>query len=267
MYQAAGHDFQVISYHQTFDEKDAMIKAFARGDHMGLISCVALNKGFDVPDVLCLVDAYPTKKAFMRVVQRYGRVMRAADHKEFGLVIDPAKNFAGWYSPLKAFFATGVPQLDDRRLKELVGTRASDAEIQDTKDGLRCRECGFLFLEGVKVDRCPGCGKGRRPRRQPLTTSVPGTFGHVDTLDGRAGGVAGGFDGDPWPEVCAVCCGLYPGNPDKARRVALAKFKSMFGYWPAAPFQVVTRAPNPAIAEACRKDYERWRAEQNGRAA
>ena len=87
-FQEAGHDFRVVHYKQSSAEKQEIINRFRNGQHIGLISCVALTKGFDVPETLCMIDAYPLRKAFHMHVQKLGRVMRIAPGKEFGLVID-----------------------------------------------------------------------------------------------------------------------------------------------------------------------------------
>ena len=87
-FQAAGFDFRVIHYRQTADEKQHIIDRFKAGDHIGLISCVALTKGFDAPATRVMIDAYPLRKSLSMHIQKVGRVMRTADGKEFGLIID-----------------------------------------------------------------------------------------------------------------------------------------------------------------------------------
>ena len=56
-FQEAGHDFRQVSYKDGNNEsRAALIEAFRRGEVMGLVSCEALAKGFDVPDILCLAE-------------------------------------------------------------------------------------------------------------------------------------------------------------------------------------------------------------------
>ncbi len=56
-FQEAGHDFRQVSYKDGNDEsRAALIEAFRRGEVMGLVSCEALAKDFDVPDILCLAE-------------------------------------------------------------------------------------------------------------------------------------------------------------------------------------------------------------------
>lgn len=87
-FQEAGYDFRVLHYKQSVEEKQEIITGFERGLHMGLISCVILTKGFDVPSVRCMVDAYPLRKSLSMHIQKLGRVMRTAPGKSHGLLID-----------------------------------------------------------------------------------------------------------------------------------------------------------------------------------
>ena len=61
------------------------------------MSCEALAKGFDVPDVLCLIGARPYRKSLAAHIQQIGRVMRPSPGKEFALVLDFAGNVHGFY--------------------------------------------------------------------------------------------------------------------------------------------------------------------------
>ena len=77
-FQEAGHDFRVISYRQSAEEKQVIIDHFRQGQHIGLVSCVALTKGFDVPETRVMIDRYPIRKSLSRHIQKIGRVMRKA---------------------------------------------------------------------------------------------------------------------------------------------------------------------------------------------
>ena len=196
-FQESGYDFHVIHYRQTAEQKQEIIEAFRHGKHMGLISCVALTKGFDVPEVRCLIDAYPHRKSLSMVIQKLGRVMRAAQGKEFGLVIDHAGNWLGFYSSLKAFFAAGVQDLKKTKLKNV--TR----QPKEKTEGLRCHSCGYVM--GERMDQCPACGAKRR-RPQGNTVQRDGNMGYSETLDGKNGS----FTGNWWEEICAVVTKRYP---------------------------------------------------------
>ncbi len=78
-FTAAGYRFAQVSYQDGHGrERTDRIEQFRRGDLDGLISVDVLTRGFDVPDVLCLVDAHPYAQALGAYLQQLGRVMRPA---------------------------------------------------------------------------------------------------------------------------------------------------------------------------------------------
>ncbi len=87
-FQDAGFNFQQISYKDDNDDRrKELIEEFSRADSsiVGLVSCEALAKGFDVPDVLCGIGARPYRKSLSSHIQQIGRVLRPAPEKEFAL--------------------------------------------------------------------------------------------------------------------------------------------------------------------------------------
>ena len=88
-FRRRGHGFEQISYLQKdTDERDDIIRRFRNGEIIGLISCEALTRGFDVPDVLCLVAARPYRRSLASHIQQIGRLMRPSPGKEYGLLLD-----------------------------------------------------------------------------------------------------------------------------------------------------------------------------------
>ncbi len=90
-FQAAGYNFQQVSYRDGNDERRAkLIEEFRKPDSsiVGLVSCEALAKGFDVPDILCGIGAQPYRKSFSSHIQMIGRAMRSAPGKQFALWLD-----------------------------------------------------------------------------------------------------------------------------------------------------------------------------------
>ena len=249
-FRQAGYDFRVIHYRQTSDQKQQIIEAFRVGRHMGLISCIALTKGFDVPEVLCLIDAYPHRKSLSLVIQKLGRVMRIAAGKKYGLVIDHADNYLGFYGPLKAFFAAGVKHLKDTKLKN--ATRKTPEETKEMK----CYECGYVFGD-EKPDECPACGAALARGGGSNILEVPGDMGEVDRVDGRHAD----FDGDWWPEICAITLRVCRGDLKRAEPMAKAKYNEIFGRWPkwGTEFVAVDKEPHPVVAEICYRKWQEWK--------
>ena len=250
-FQLAGHDFQVIHYRQSATEKQEIIKRYRDQEHLGLISCVALTKGFDVPSTRCMIDAYPLRRAFALHIQKLGRVMRRAEGKEFGLVIDHSGNWLGFLGPTKAFFASGCNTLDDGVAKAKV-VRAKKVDTEHHQ----CKNCGYMLEE--LATQCPVCGAERkRPRGR--VHSLPGRLAYLDEVTGEFADT----HVDWWTEICAVSTQLYPRNHDKARRVALAKYQGIFEKWPDREFKAVTREPHLLVKQVCDEEFRRWQRQQH----
>ena len=82
-FQAAGHDFRQSTYRDGIDETEVLVEGFRRGEFTGLASVEKFVKGFDVPDVLCMIGARPYSSSLASVIQQMGRGMRIAEGKEF----------------------------------------------------------------------------------------------------------------------------------------------------------------------------------------
>ena len=251
-FQAAGYDFRVVHYKQSADQKQEIIDRFKRGEHMGLISCVALTKGFDAPLTRCLIDAYPLRKSLSMHIQKTGRVMRIADGKDFGLIIDHSGNWLGFYDATHAFFDEGCSELSSESLQK--ATRQEPG----TTSHLKC-SCGYIFPppeKGIEPIRmCPSCGKQRKRPRGRLQ-QVDGVLGQVDVIDGKGRKLP--FSGDWWTELCAIASAMTK-DDDKARRIALAKYKSIFHAWPKGQYQRVDRKPHPAVYTYSYNQFKRWK--------
>ena len=245
-FQDAGHNFQVVHYRQDSDEKMHHINTFKGGGYDGLISCVALTKGFDAPLVQCLVDVYPLNRSLSMHIQKMGRLMRIADGKDFGLLIDHAGNWLGFAAALKAFYASGIASLGEGRF-----TKAKRTPKEQTQD-MKCFQCGFVWPEGAQA--CPACGVERR-RRETTTVIDDVEMGEIDGVDGAGGE----FGGNWWVEICAVVSQTTV-DPAKGHKMALAKYRDIFKTWPpwGTRFEYVDRPPHPVVADTCYRHYQRW---------
>lgn len=130
------------------DEKNGAISAFRFGAVQVLCSVEIAIKGFDVPDVSCVVWATATKSA-MKWIQGCGRGLRTFDGKTECVILDHGSNCARLGFPDEYQFS----ELDD-------GTRA-DRDKQKEKEKKEqlpkaCVSCDFLKPGGVR--KCPRCG-------------------------------------------------------------------------------------------------------------
>ena len=251
-FEKAGFDFQVLHYRQSAEEKQEIINRFKAGDHIGLVSCVILTKGFDAPATRVMIDAYPLRRSLAMHIQKVGRVMRTSDGKEFGLVIDHAGNWMGFFDETHAFFEHGVSELDDSKAK--VERDAADREA------MTCPNCDTVWERGSTV--CVSCGEERPEKTFGRGKMVERSaeLGEIDVVDGKGRSLP--YQGDWWLELCAVACAVPGIEPERARKMALAKYRSIFGQWPKGDFRWVDRPPNKAVRDYTWRQYQRYKVAQ-----
>ena len=218
-FQSAGFDFRQSSYRDSPELTNQMIEDFRAGKYLGLVSVDKFTKGFDVPDVLCLIGARPYRKSFAAHIQQIGRVMRSAPDKPFGLVLDHAGNFEGFYEETMDLFATGCLELDDGKRSEVVRKEGKErAEV-------KCA-CGFILEPGLRV--CPSCGRERKRR-----SDVEVAAGRMREIDMGRDRKQPWVDNKEWAwyHICRAALERKH-ESDLARKFALAQYRSMFSEWP-----------------------------------
>ena len=218
-FQAAGHDFRQSTYRDGTDETEAMVEGFRRGDFTGLVSVEKFVKGFDVPDVLCMIGARPYSSSLASVIQQMGRGMRTAEGKDFCLYLDHAGNVAGWYDDVMDFWANGVDRLDateKRKPKRREGEERPDVVC----------DCGFVLQPGMQS--CPSCGTARRKRRT-RTEVVPGRMEEWAPAQSTEW-----MNDEPWvwSQVSRLALEHKGGDMEAAGKRAAGYYKGMYGRWP-----------------------------------
>ncbi len=219
-FQAAGYDFRQISYRDKDDaHRQRLIDAFRSGRIQGLVSCEALAKGFDVPDVLCLIGARPYRKSLAAHIQQIGRVMRPSPGKEFALVLDFAGNVHGFYEEMMDFFAEGCERLDDGKRQDV--TRREGRERLEVV----CR-CGYVLLPGMET--CPSCGRERKRR-----SGVEVAAGRMEAVSTGPGSRRWKEDRLwTWQQVCRLALERNDGDWVAARKTAGGYYKGIYDAWP-----------------------------------
>lgn len=121
-----------------------------------LVSVEALAKGFDVPDVGCVVDCRPLRKSLSTFVQMIGRGLRGSPGKDECLLLDHSGNVVRFRDDFSDVYFNGLAELDaGERLDKTVredddekATAKACPSCGNTPMGRRCIRCGF---EPVRV--------------------------------------------------------------------------------------------------------------------
>ncbi len=165
-FQAAGYNFQSISYKDDDKFKNDVVAEFSRADSTihGLIATDILTKGFDVSDVMIGVSARPFSKSLSSHIQQMGRVMRSHHGKEFALWLDHSGNYLRFRKDWDDVYENGVTELDDGREKA-----KKEPTVKEKTDS-KCPKCDHLWPSSS--DTCPCCGFVRA--RKNAVLAVPG---------------------------------------------------------------------------------------------
>jgi DNA repair protein RadD len=133
------------------EERKALLREFSEpnGYLRGLVSVAALAKGFDRPDVECVIVARPLRKGFAEHIQILGRGLRAHPGKAECLVLDHAGNCVRFWGRMQEFFEFGVSELDDGKERE-----KKPSERKQVKPR-KCPRCAHVHSPRPN---CPNCG-------------------------------------------------------------------------------------------------------------
>lgn len=227
-FQEAGHNFQQISYKDKGDDsRRALIDEFRKPDSsiVGLVSCEALAKGFDVPDILCGISCRPYRKSLSGHIQQLGRVMRTSPGKEFALWLDHSGNYLRFANDTSTVFAEGVRDLSECDLDAKVRKEPEKHELDNA-----CHQCKYIMA--AKDLFCPACG-WVKPRRQNTVDHAPGELVGVDLKRAKKEKKDEWLlDKDQvWREIVGYALGT-KGDVAKAEKFALAQYRNLYAQWP-----------------------------------
>ncbi len=207
---------------ETFTEKtkpeqrDKILQEYRRADSAIriLISVEALAKGFDVPDVSCVIDMRPLRKSFSSWVQMVGRGLRQSTGIDDCLLLDHSGNALRFAHDFEDLYHHGVRSLDDGEKLD-----ASAREIAEKLER-GCPACGSVPF----VKQCMCCGYVTPPK--PSVEIAPANMVDFDIIgagDKRA----------LYIEVASyVKSSPYYAGEEAGRKKAAAVYKSMTGAWP-----------------------------------
>lgn len=174
---SAGIMASLFTGHTKEEERKSLLEEFTKPDSMlrVLISVEALAKGFDVPDVSCVIDCRPMRKSLSTVIQMWGRGLRCHPGKTDCLLLDHSGNSQRFAEDFERVFFDGLEKLDD-------GEKLDNDIRKEPGDDIKqkgCPKCGFKPF----FKRCMKCGHEVAPT--PTTEHAPGRMEEVSLGKGR----------------------------------------------------------------------------------
>lgn len=182
-----------------------------------LISVEALAKGFDVPDVGCVVDCRPLRKSLSTFIQMLGRGLRSSPGKVDCILLDHSGNIIRFLNDFTDVFYNGLKSLDMG--EKLDATVRKDDEEKEVS---RCPKCGFTPF----ARRCISCGHEKQS--VSLVEHVPGEMKEV--FIGKQKEVAAKNARDLFAQ-CVTYCREH-GKPETIYGRSTHLFKDCYGDFP-----------------------------------
>lgn len=165
---SAGVMAAVFTSHTSATERTALLEEYRKPDSdlRVLISVEALAKGFDVPDVGCVVDCRPLRKSLSTAIQMWGRGLRASPEsgKTDCLLLDHSGNIVRFKEDFEDIYFNGLDALDmGEKLDKAI---RKEPENEEEKKGCpscgyqpffkRCMSCGFEIVKQSDIGHMPG---------------------------------------------------------------------------------------------------------------
>lgn len=215
----AGVMASVFTSNTSDNERLALLKEYRKPDSFlrVLISVEALAKGFDVPDVGCVVDCRPLRKSLSTAIQMWGRGLRASPEtgKKDCILLDHSGNILRFAEDFTGIFFDGLDVLD-------MGEALDKAIRKEPEEGEKkgCPSCGFNPF----AKRCMACGF--EMVSTSLVEQIPGHMREV--MIGKA--KAADNHEHLWKQVCSYA--RAHGKPETMQGRAAHIFKDIVGDWP-----------------------------------
>ena len=234
-----GYRVIACSSNESAQSNKATVDAFKRGAFDILVSCNMFIKGFDQPDVLCIVGARPFSKSLASVIQQMGRGMRPFPGKSFCLYIDHGGNLQRFAARFFRIWMTGVEKLPDMLPPEDVEAEGDEEGVPDCI----CPACGSFIMPSAK--KCPSCGVGLTAGSQWSLKFFNGLYKVVEV---KPPAHRAPEERKGWGELCLLGLRRAQEKPSRkadgenareyAGRFAAAMFAKVYGHKPPATWPV-----------------------------
>lgn len=165
-FNEAGIPAKVFCSTTTADERKEILDEYHKpGSHWRvLVSVEALAKGFDVPDVECILDCRPFRKSLSSFIQMIGRGLRSSTGKMDCILLDFSGNIIRFKKDFEEIYFNGLAELDSGEKLDKQIRREDDEEKKDSACPRckyqpffkRCMSCGFEIVVKALVEHLPG---------------------------------------------------------------------------------------------------------------
>lgn len=230
----AGVMAAVFTSETTAAEREMLVKEYSKADSSlrVLISVEALAKGFDVPDVGCVVDCRPLRKSLSTAIQMWGRGLRSSPEtgKKDCILLDHSGNIVRFAEDFSEIFFNGLDALDmgeklDKKIRR-------DDEEHEAKG---CPSCGYKPFH----KRCMSCGFEKQ--EPALQEAVAGVMEEVVMLGKKK---LADDHRHLWEQLCTYARGH--SSPERQRGRAWHLYQKITGKVPPAEFDFYS-TPNAEI--------------------
>ncbi len=210
-------------------ERKALLDEYRKTDSSlrVLVSVEALAKGFDVPDVGCVVDCRPLRKSLSTAIQMWGRGLRASPEtgKRDCILLDHSGNILRFRDDFEHIYFNGLDALDDGEKLDKTVRKEEDID----KAPKRCPVCGHSPFS----KRCMSCG--HTIERAALVEADAGVMREVVMLNGKQMGES---KAHVWAQVASYARAF--SAPDKQQWRAAYLYRDITGALPPKGWTVET---------------------------
>ena len=192
------------------------------------MSVEALAKGFDVPDVGCVVDCRPLRKSLSTAIQMWGRGLRSSPEtgKKDCILLDHSGNVIRFREDFESIYFNGLDALDVAEKLD----KAIRKDVEDEDDEVRaCPSCGYKPF----TKRCMACGHERQTLA--LVGASAGEMREVVMLGGKR---MGDDRAHVWAQVATYA--KPHSRPEKQQGRAANLYRAITGQWPPRGWSALT---------------------------
>lgn len=231
----------VFTSETTAREREELLAEFRKPDSQLriLISVEALAKGFDVPDVSCVILCRPLRKSLSTVIQMVGRGLRSSPStgKKDCLLLDHDGNMLRFAADYEEVYFNGIESLDTgQRLDESVREVPEDSE-----EPPGCPSCGYVPFR----KRCMCCGFERQ--KPAIVENAPGYMLDVEVIRNRTGAILAEDKRSLWGQIATYA--RQHSKPGKQEGRAWHLFRDIAGTEPPRSWRVDS-TPDVPIGDA-----------------